>query len=743
MGKESFLNRGRLLACLTAFLFVCIFVLLLPFSAEAKEKETGWKQDGKKWYYYEDTYKVAVGWRQIGKKWYYFNKKGEMYTGWLKYEKVWFYLKSDGSMAKGWLKIKNKYYFFDQDGVMAEREYRQGYWLTKSGAWDNGKKKAGWKKDGKGWWYQDRGWYPKNRWLWVDGKCYYFYSNGYLATATTIKGSKVNASGAWVSEWGDYVLSKHSVGKSSEGTTTHVIAKDVTPYSYEVIPLLEPFNEWYYIMTDNPDPSTFAFKDANTKYVDEESTYGTISPTTTIYADVVYENTATGRVAGGYIAYGSGVDGGELTLCSRVFDPDDEEAAIWGGAYKMVDTKVKVTVPTLVDSTDYMLQTYTKKGADFFDNMDALQNGLNSICLYSGAWVLGDLGKDTEYPYYGITASPHVDQNFYIQDPYYRTNSKSMFVSELYPYRLDSLGFPGFMGSLALEMDPNAKVEWSQDAHYIIHVTRNGVTKSYGGAGWGGGKGINKNQIKYWYRFDGSKKDSCQNITMMNLRTMLNDYGSMEVPDDPGMDIPELTWKDVKKTVGDGAYVKIHTLGFLGLGSEVYTYLYDDGSEYEGSNGFVSIGHFSNAWFEGRYFNKYEYIYPGAEFMDTVENVQPSLVFRNFEMKLPDDGRTYYWDWEPVSESEYDSSTGTWKGYTTFDYDAETKTWVANDFKGRIYYLDDDGNEVYLNSAEFLDKITITMDEAKAMKLDSNTNVDPKEFYRYTQDVVPGTKGSN
>lgn len=57
-----------------------------------------------------------------------------------------------------------------------------------------------WQQNTTGWWYQnDDGGYPANSWQWIDGKCYYFDSNGYmLANTITPDGYAVDASGAWI-----------------------------------------------------------------------------------------------------------------------------------------------------------------------------------------------------------------------------------------------------------------------------------------------------------------------------------------------------------------------------------------------------------------------------------------------------------------------------------------------------------------------------------------------------------------
>ncbi len=56
-----------------------------------------------------------------------------------------------------------------------------------------------WKQDTTGWWYQnDDGSYFNGGWNWIDGKCYYFTTEGYcLINTTTPDGYTVDGSGAW------------------------------------------------------------------------------------------------------------------------------------------------------------------------------------------------------------------------------------------------------------------------------------------------------------------------------------------------------------------------------------------------------------------------------------------------------------------------------------------------------------------------------------------------------------------
>lgn len=96
-----------------------------------------------------------------------------------------------------WQKIDGKWYYFLDSGYMDYSEYRDGYWLGSDGALVDGYF-GEWKSDSKGWWFEDKsGWYPQSQWVWINGKCYYFESDGYLATNKYIDGYWVGSDGAY------------------------------------------------------------------------------------------------------------------------------------------------------------------------------------------------------------------------------------------------------------------------------------------------------------------------------------------------------------------------------------------------------------------------------------------------------------------------------------------------------------------------------------------------------------------
>ena len=77
-----------------------------------------------------------------------------------------------------------------------------------------------WRQGPSGWWYQnDDGTYPAGGWQWIDSdgdgtaECYYFYSDGYMASNNDINGYHVNDAGQWTV--GERVQRKTVTGEAS------------------------------------------------------------------------------------------------------------------------------------------------------------------------------------------------------------------------------------------------------------------------------------------------------------------------------------------------------------------------------------------------------------------------------------------------------------------------------------------------------------------------------------------------
>ncbi len=129
----------------------------------------------------EKTKKRSNEW--VDGKWY--NADGsQTYKGTMKWKcnsKGWWIEDSAGWYPKSqWQKIDGKWYYFCSDGYMDYSEYRDGCWLGSDGAWVESYSGGKWYLDSTGWWYSDSsGWYPANQWLWIDGTNYHFNAKGY------------------------------------------------------------------------------------------------------------------------------------------------------------------------------------------------------------------------------------------------------------------------------------------------------------------------------------------------------------------------------------------------------------------------------------------------------------------------------------------------------------------------------------------------------------------------------------
>ena len=134
---------------------------------------------------------------------------------------------------------------------------------------------AEWKQNEIGYWYQeDNGSYPTNSWKWINGKCYYFDSNGYmLANTTTPDGYTVDATGTWTVNG---AVQTQSTGQTS-GTVHH--NKNYDPAH----PLAGKIDEWRLRLTPESNalntnyitnPNVHAMLTGQMEYYVEPTGYG-------------------------------------------------------------------------------------------------------------------------------------------------------------------------------------------------------------------------------------------------------------------------------------------------------------------------------------------------------------------------------------------------------------------------------------------------------------------------------------
>ena len=520
-------------------------------------------------------------------------------------------------------------------------------------------------------------------------------------------------------------------------------------YTYELIPLLAPFNEFFFVRTNNPDPYSFRFADPESAYGENAA----IKLDETLYADVAYEDPATFRVSGGYIFRSMDTDGGDviLQMDTQTSPPSEvptynlttgevtitiDRNEIW------VDFGQKMTLPALYDNADYLINTYSE-GDTFFDKMDAVEAGFVSECLYSGSYIRGMLKRGAKY--WCISNSPHVDQTFYIQSPYSRLDNQRLFASAVYPLKYDSIGFPSMLATVAQRLDENASYEWSALSHYQILVTYDGETRVFGGAGHGEGQGIDLKDITKFYTFG----DGAEPITMQNTRQLLSEYAALDIPDDLPQD-DRLTWPDVIGTVGEGAWIRIVGIGSIYGGySSCYAYVYnrDGGDKYNASDAGLggslyyggSMGYASDSWVDGRYVDQFERWRSGETFAD---HPGSSIILNG--ITIP----------SVTCRRSYDSSTGTYvySDVTVTDeavrtvkfmYDSTADIWTPelSALTGTVSYsvlaaLTEQG----LLDEQYLDALTLTRDEVLALSVDRNTSVAPDHYFIYDGSDAPGTE---
>lgn len=178
---------------------------------------TGWKWIGQYWYYFAGENEENVGlmaaneMKVINGKTYFFGEGGNMLTGWVKQSEGWYYAAQSGEMMTGWITSGGSWYYLDLDneeypGLMVSDCYKEIWGSTYS--FDaSGRMRTGWYYDNgyryfdssghmvSGWIAENGYWYyldPQNDnimfsdgWKEIDGRSFYFYPYGDMATGWT------------------------------------------------------------------------------------------------------------------------------------------------------------------------------------------------------------------------------------------------------------------------------------------------------------------------------------------------------------------------------------------------------------------------------------------------------------------------------------------------------------------------------------------------------------------------------
>lgn len=160
--------------------------------------EDGWRQEGDRWFYYQDG-TALTGWLEMWSTWYYFDETGAMVTGWRTIDGLEYYFYPSGAMATEWVTLDTGTYYFGLNGYL-----RKG-WLFLEGCWywlgEWGAMTTGWAQIGQDTyhfeptgkmsssWSYDEGWYhfdwSGSRSLGlqsIDGSTYLFGDDGKMLT---------------------------------------------------------------------------------------------------------------------------------------------------------------------------------------------------------------------------------------------------------------------------------------------------------------------------------------------------------------------------------------------------------------------------------------------------------------------------------------------------------------------------------------------------------------------------------
>ncbi len=490
---------------------------------------------------------------------------------------------------------------------------------------------------------------------------------------------------------------------TEDGKIKQTVA-NVKMYSYSIKPVNGSFNNMFFVETDNPDPYSFQLVDKSSKYLENDET-STIKPVPWSYGDVVYTNAETKRIANkGYLFYNyeCNTDGGSLELKANIgysyHETDYGYSSSDGTNY---DTGVTVTCSTLEDRQDYLIRTYAAGQTGFFDKLNAVQSGLRDIALYPKS--VRDTSKPSESAYPCLAASPYYELslNKHIEGMYEKGDA--LFISSAYGFVLDSLSYPGMIGSVAERLQPDCEVKGGT-YHYNVDITYNGETHTYGGAGEGSTYPIYTKFVEKTFRFDGTDQGYGTNLSMPTLKAKRLEYADKS-DEFAETALAKLSREAVSSVVGDGAWIQIAYEGLLGGGTTIgyATYAYD---------GYVDYA--SDAWVDGRYVNDRERVEVGTKFAD----------YPNADIILHDVTYT-------------DRNGNTYTTSVTYRYKSDGDYWHAvHYYTKRAWYQDADFDALP-------DSLKLTREQVNAMvasgQIDGNTSTPPTAKYIYDGTAEPGT----
>lgn len=495
-------------------------------------------------------------------------------------------------------------------------------------------------------------------------------------------------------------------------TSEKALVSSVSSYTYKVTPVNGKLNNIVFVETNNPDPMGFQLADESSKYLDKGK-IALFKPLCRTYVDVQYSNTSTRRISNkGYLFYCSECtsDGGSLRLLAN--KGYYYEATSWGAMYNdgtNYDTGKSVSVIALEDRPDYLIRTYAAGKTKFFDKLDAVQAGLDSIALYPKSLL--DTSKPNSsggYPCLATSPYPELSLNSHIENMYARA-SDGLFLDSAYGFVLDSLGVPGMMGSVAKRIDSSCKVE-SGYTHAFVDITSGGQTGTYGGAGAGGSNPMYSKFVTWKFKFDGTDGGYGTNPSMATMKSArVSATGKSSDLAQEYLD--QINNAALTKVMGQGTWIRCAREGYGSYISFCYI--------APGPSGSASV--VSDAWVDGRYVNNLECFVEGAKFSD---HPKSDIVLSN------------------VAYKKKNGTTVT--GTVTYTYESDTDDWRAT-----YYYT---GNYSCMlseiaNLGTLSPNLVLTRSQVEELVADGTiggkTNDYPATGYIFDGTSAPGTYKSD
>ena len=194
----------------------------ITVNEEAQVESAGWHKDSYGWWYEDENGEYPTNClKAIDGTYYGFNSNGYMVTGWAYIEDAWrFFNKSGSIISEGWSYIDGEYYhFFNQSydngpvktclerNIVVDNEY----YVNDNGVWID---TPGWVYCDLGsgseynyWMYiKDNGHIAHDTWKYIDGKYYYFGSNGNMCVNGQVEGYLLGADGVLVKKPGWHAI---------------------------------------------------------------------------------------------------------------------------------------------------------------------------------------------------------------------------------------------------------------------------------------------------------------------------------------------------------------------------------------------------------------------------------------------------------------------------------------------------------------------------------------------------------